>query len=83
MNAQIHKLQSVLAEAIADLTNTSADQVDPDANFMSMGIDSFEAMKVFKRVQDALGIRINPIVMFECQTINQLVAYITSKYAEA
>lgn len=83
MNTQATELKTILTSAIADLTGMPTEEVDSDANFMTMGIDSLDAMKVFKRVQDKLGIRINPIVMFECQTINQLVDYITSNFMEA
>lgn len=72
-------LKDIILGKIAELREVQISEVDPDQPFMDMGIASVEAMSIFVAIQKQAGIIVSPLIMFECNTVNQICDYLKEK----
>ena len=61
----------------ADIQIDAAD-IDPDGSMFEMGIDSLGAASISAEIETATNKTLNPDVVFELETINELAEYIDS-----
>ena len=54
------------------------DEVDHDASLFELGIDSLGAASIGSELETATNKRLNPEVVFELETINELAEYLDS-----
>jgi acyl carrier protein len=73
------ELKEVIISKISDLLKIDKSEVDSDQEFMEMGIASVEAMSLFVAIQKETGVVISPMIMFECNTVNQICDYLNKK----
>jgi len=64
-----HELGAVL--------NLSAKDIDPDMNFLKIGITSLQTLKIVNKLRKILQVDINPIAMFEYKTIAEFSGYLS------
>jgi acyl carrier protein len=48
------------------------ESVDPDENFLDVGLDSFAALRLAQAVRDAFGVRVTLANVFRAPTVRQL-----------
>jgi len=76
MSAEANKLIELIKEEMAAILACSPEEIDENENFLSMGVSSIQAVKIINKLKNKLGIDISPAVIFEYQTIQELVAYL-------
>jgi glycine C-acetyltransferase len=54
------------------------DQIDPDASLFEVGIDSLGAATIGCKLEEATRKKLNPEVVYELETINELAEYLDS-----
>lgn len=62
---------------IAENLKERAENIDPDANFMKLGISSVQALKIINKLRKKLNVDITPVAMFEYKTITEFADYLT------
>ena len=62
---------SVVAEAV----NKAADDIDPDIEFMYLGMDSLDAVDMMADLTDALDLEEDDDI-FECETLREIADYL-------
>lgn len=64
------------AEIAANL-NQNTENIDPDANFMKLGISSVQALKIINKLRRKMNVEITPVAMFEYKTITEFADFLT------
>lgn len=64
---------------IAENLKESTGNIDPDANFMKMGISSVQALKIINKLRKKMNVEINPVAMFEYKTITEFADYLAGE----
>lgn len=76
-------LREVITKELAELLGVDANDVNPDAEFFTMGIDSLDAMRIFMKVQDMSSHALSPTLLFEYDTVNKISGYVDSLDSKA
>lgn len=66
------KIQDILINLIVNKTDLKQDDIDLDSTFASYDIDSVIALEISGELEEIIGVKINPIILFEYPTINTL-----------
>ncbi|MNK30636.1 Phosphopantetheine attachment site [compost metagenome] len=62
----------LLREKIASHLEIEADILDPAKDLDEIGLSSLQAVIISGELEDDLGIEIDPMIMFENKTINEI-----------
>ncbi|WP_316840662.1 acyl carrier protein [Pedobacter gandavensis] len=62
----------LLRAKIADHVKIEIDQVDPARNLDEIGLSSLQAVIISGELEDVLEVEIDPMIMFENKTINEV-----------
>ncbi len=68
--------QDVITAIIAHITGISADQLDPDARWDEMGIDSILSMQIIQGIESQLGVHMYPSEFIEHDTLSKLTVFL-------
>jgi phosphopantetheine attachment domain protein len=71
----------MLTEEIATELNTTPDEIDEHTSFMRMGISSIQALKIINRLRKTLSIKVNPVALFQFDTIDEISSCLAEEYA--
>lgn len=74
-------IRSVLTREIAAELQIDPARINGDTSFMRLGLASVQALKVINRVRLELEIDINPVALFEFNTIEDISDYIADEFA--
>lgn len=74
-------IRSVLTREIAAELRIDPARINGDTSFMRLGLASVQALKVINRVRLELEIDINPVALFEFNTIEDISDYIADEFA--
>lgn len=69
---------SALKEEIAKEAGVAVSNVDTDATFSSLGLDSISSIFVMNELELKLGIEMNPMFFWDYPTVSKLAEHITS-----
>jgi amino acid adenylation domain-containing protein len=69
---RLSRITDVIVAELANALRTSVDELDPNAEFMSLGMDSLTAMDLRRRLQAALGIELPASLFFAHPTVTAL-----------
>ncbi|MBU6951297.1 MULTISPECIES: acyl carrier protein [unclassified Hahella] len=72
MKLEKEYIVSFILDRASELTKTSREQLFGDTPLASIGVDSLYAVLICGRLEDHFGIEIEPIVMFEYRTANEV-----------
>ena len=72
------EILNALKEEIARETGMSVSQVDDDASFHSLGLDSISAIVVLDELERRLRIEMNPMFFWDYPTVRLLADHINS-----
>ena len=70
------ELCSRLRDYIAEFLQTSPDEVDLDANFDQLGIDSAAGVDLAMQMEEWVGIEVDPVWPYEHSSIRRLVKHV-------
>lgn len=76
------EIKQILTEEIATELGTTVEQIDDQASFMRLGISSVQALKVVNRLRKRVNMEINPVVIFEFKTIDDIAEYLSEEAEE-
>jgi 8-amino-7-oxononanoate synthase len=71
-------IQEWLVATMADLLKCPPSEVDPDARFDRLGIDSLSMVALSGDLEDRLGLRLRPTVLWDYPTVTALAAHLAS-----
>lgn len=74
-----NEIKQILTEEIASELAMPADQIDDQASFMRLGISSVQALKVVNRLRKRIEMDINPVVIFEFKTIDDIAEHLAEE----
>jgi amino acid adenylation domain-containing protein len=74
-------VRDVIAGLIAPEIGQPADEIDDQASFLAMGLDSLTAVDLVKKLEDELGLALPTTLLFEYPSIAELSAYLSSNPA--
>lgn len=69
-------------EYIADLLGTTAEALDPKADFDKLGVDSALAVSLLMEVEDRYDIELPPEALFENPTLDAVADYLHQRTAQ-
>jgi acyl carrier protein len=72
-----------LTERVAYYTQRSETEIDPATPLTDYGLDSVYALTLSGEMEDRLSVRLDPTVMWDHQTINELVSHLLGLVADA
>ncbi|WP_042411250.1 acyl carrier protein [Streptacidiphilus carbonis] len=71
-----HEIDSWLAEYIGELLTLPSAEIDREATFDSLGLDSATAIAITGELEDWLGLQLDPNVAYVHPTIRSLSRYL-------
>lgn len=73
-------IATLLTNEIAAELGTTPDNVDEYTSFMRLGVSSVQALKIVNRLRKQLSISINPVALFEFNTVDEISSYLAEEY---
>ena len=73
------EIDQLFIKLIADEQNLDPAQIAIDVEFYTYGLDSISAIHVLDKLEDQLGIEINPLDFWDYPTIDQFSNYLLEK----
>ena len=74
-------VQLIKVEVASSIASTP-EAIDAETNFLSLGISSIATLKVINRISRQLDLDINPVAMFEYQTIASFAEHLSQCFLE-
>ena len=74
------KIEIFLCEKLSSVLNTQPDDIDPEENFMDLGVDSTQLIGFSKEIEESLSIELYPTLFFEYPNIKSVSEYFTDEY---
>ena len=68
----VDDIESWLTQYLADLLEVPEEAIDPTANFQELGLDSSLAISLTGDLEEWLGRRVNPTLLYNYTTIESL-----------
>lgn len=68
-----------LQAELVRLLDVPAEQIANDTPLLEMGIDSLVAVRLCGAITQKVGFDVDPMLVFDCPTIDQMVAHLESK----
>lgn len=65
-------LRNWMCERIAARRNLSAGEIDPDADFHSLGLDSIAVVELTGELASCFGIAVDPTIVYDFPTVSAL-----------
>lgn len=74
--------KDAISNEIAQVTESAREAIDPDRNFLSLGISSLKAIEIIGKLEEIFGLTLSASQLFEFPTISQFAAMLVQKYAD-
>ncbi len=74
----LRQLMELITDTAAACLNMPAGELDPDRALSSFGVDSIVGVELINRINQALGIVLKTIAIFDYPTVRQLAAHIAA-----
>ncbi len=71
-----HLLETHLRTQISQILGFQADEIDAEAGFFDLGMDSLTSVELKNRLQKSLGISLSSTIIFDRPNLNTLVDYL-------
>ncbi|MGM3182114.1 SDR family NAD(P)-dependent oxidoreductase [Dickeya oryzae] len=76
-DAQItERVHDAVVSALAQAVNLSTAQIDADVAFSEYGIDSILSVNFINKINELMGVRLNPAVLYDYSTVTSLSGHI-------
>lgn len=70
------EIEEMIIKEIASVLKMDEDDIDSEENFMRLGIDSINALKIINALKHKLKIGISPIALFEYKNVSEFAEYL-------
>lgn len=74
-------IKDVLIGKIAAELDIAPGEVDEYTSFMRMGVSSVQALKIINHLRKELAINVNPVALFEFNTVDDISTYLAEEFA--
>lgn len=74
---------AALQEIVAELLQVPLNAIDKDRALSEMGFDSMIGMRMINRIKEEYQLYLPPVVIYECQTLHQILSYLEASAAVA
>ena len=74
-------IKNVLINEISSELKVAPKDVDEYATFTRMGVSSVHALKIINHLRKELSINVNPVALFEFNTVDDISAYLAEEIA--
>lgn len=74
-----NEINQVVKESLGSILEIEPEEIDDDEDFFHLGVSSIQALKVVNILRKKLDIEINPVAMFEFQTVNDITEYLCNE----
>ena len=74
-------IKNVLINEISSELKVAPKDVDEYATFSRMGVSSEQALKIINHLRKELSINVNPVALFEFNTVDDISAYLAEEIA--
>lgn len=71
----IEQLMDLAKKRISEVVGLHPSEINEDVSFLKMGISSIQAVKIINLIQKDLDLELNPAILFEYETLSELVDY--------
>lgn len=75
-------IENDLRQMLADIKNKQIDDIKADIDFYDQGLDSTDLLQVVQKLEDKIGEKLYPTLLFEYRNISKLVDFLTEKYGD-
>lgn len=75
----MNELRETIVNIFAEVLLSPVDELDTSHELAGLGIDSILAAQLSKILSKAIGVKISPVELFECITIDNLISYLSEK----
>jgi thioesterase domain-containing protein/flavin-dependent dehydrogenase/acyl carrier protein len=76
------KIELFLKQAIANQLNKTIDEIEINRGYFELGLDSLGFIMIVEKIQDVIGEKLPPTILFEYVTVEQLSDYFSEKYSD-
>ncbi|HEY0946762.1 MAG TPA: SDR family NAD(P)-dependent oxidoreductase [Opitutaceae bacterium] len=70
-----------LTARVARLRSCRPDQINADKGFYEQGLESTQLLKLVREIEEWLGVRLYPTLLFEYTTVSSLAGYLAEQYS--
>ena len=74
-------IKNVLINEISSELKVAPTDVDEYASFTRMGVSSVEALTIIKHLRKELSVNVNPVALFEFNTVDDISTYLAEEFA--
>jgi acyl carrier protein len=78
----IEQLMDLAKKRISEVVGLHPSEINEDESFLKMGIASIQAVKIINLMQKDLDMELNPAILFEYETLGELVDYFLENQEE-
>ncbi|WP_372365776.1 acyl carrier protein [Candidatus Uabimicrobium sp. HlEnr_7] len=72
-------IEEWLVKKVAELTQTPEEEIDAEEPFADYGMSSMDAVNLSGELEEWLGIRLSPTLVFDYPTIDQMAQYLSEE----
>jgi acyl carrier protein len=76
-------VERILGQALASVLEVEEDEALLTASFAELGIDSLLALRLCRKVEERLGIQIEPEWLFDCLDARRLAGFLDTRLSSA
>ncbi|GAB3555654.1 hypothetical protein GCM10027444_33860 [Actinopolyspora lacussalsi] len=75
------EITSVVEKALREQLYLRPDEIDPELSFSEMGLDSIGAVEIVRRLNDAFGVNMDSVAVYDQPTIPRLVRFVRHEHS--
>lgn len=77
----LQEITAFLIEQLVQRLGSGAAEIDRDGDLIELGLASIDAVLVSGEIEDRFGIEVDPVLLFECRTVNRVARTIEAAVA--
>jgi acyl carrier protein len=66
------EIVAIVEERLLERVGGGLAAIDPDADLIEMGVKSIDAVLVSGDIEDHFAVEVDPVLLFECRTLNRV-----------
>ena len=74
------KYQEVLSQILESSLGIRAGEMDVNLGFSELGLDSLTGLRLCRKIQETLGVNIDPIWLYDYPSVSQLAEFLSQHY---
>ena len=77
------ELVDFLLDRLAERIGCAPEDIDLDSDLIELGVRSIDAVLVSGELEDRFGVEIDPVLLFECRTVNRVADSVAASLSQA